>query len=56
MLETTPTIEAATPADHRPVARVVEEAIGQPADVTVHVEPALPEHLRATRGYRAWME
>lgn len=38
------------------VARVVEEAIGQPADVTVHVEPALPEHLRATRGYRAWLE
>ncbi|MCX2728307.1 cation diffusion facilitator family transporter [Thermomicrobium sp. 4228-Ro] len=38
------------------VARVVEEAIGQPADVTVHVEPALPEHLRATRGYRVWME
>ncbi|MCX7623415.1 MAG: cation diffusion facilitator family transporter [Thermomicrobium sp.] len=38
------------------VARAVEDTIGQSADVTVHVEPALPEHLRATRGYRAWME
>ncbi len=38
------------------VARAVEEAIGQPADVTVHVEPALPEHLRDTRGYRVWTE
>lgn len=38
------------------VARAVEEAIGQPTDVTVHVEPALPEHLRDTRGYRVWTE
>jgi len=38
------------------VAEAIEAALGQPADVTVHVEPALPEHLRATRGYRVWME
>jgi cation diffusion facilitator family transporter len=38
------------------VAEAIEGALGQPADVTVHVEPALPEHLRATRGYRVWME
>lgn len=38
------------------VARAVEAAIGQAADVTVHVEPALPEHLRVTRGYHVWPE
>lgn len=38
------------------VARAVEAAVGQSADVTVHVEPALPEHLRLTRGYRIWTE
>ncbi|MCS7246477.1 MAG: cation diffusion facilitator family transporter [Thermomicrobium sp.] len=38
------------------VARAVEEVVGQPADVTVHVEPALPEHLQLTRGYRIWTE
>jgi divalent metal cation (Fe/Co/Zn/Cd) transporter len=38
------------------VARTVEQTIGQAADVTVHVEPALPEHLRVTRGYRVWTE
>lgn len=34
------------------VAARVEETIGQPADVTVHVEPATAPHLRPTRGYR----
>jgi cation diffusion facilitator family transporter len=38
------------------VARTVEQTIGQATDVTVHVEPALPEHLRVTRGYRVWTE
>lgn len=33
------------------VAARVEEAVGEPADVTVHVEPARPEHLRPERGY-----
>ncbi len=33
------------------VAARVEERIGEPADVTVHVEPDSPEHLRAARGY-----
>ncbi|MBX6343001.1 MAG: cation diffusion facilitator family transporter, partial [Thermomicrobiaceae bacterium] len=34
------------------VAARVEEEIGEPSDVTVHVEPARPEHLRPERGYR----
>lgn len=34
------------------VADQVEDAIGQHSDVTVHVEPALPEHLRGERGYQ----
>lgn len=36
------------------VAARVEEELGQPADVTVHVEPAIERHLRPTRGYRPW--
>lgn len=35
------------------VARKVEQELGRPADVTVHVEPARPEHLTAERGYHA---
>ena len=34
------------------VARVVEEEIGDPADVTVHIEPADESHLRERRGYQ----
>jgi len=34
------------------VAERVEEELGQPADVTVHIEPAVERHLRPTRGYR----
>ncbi|MDI3340094.1 MAG: cation diffusion facilitator family transporter [Sphaerobacter sp.] len=34
------------------VATQVEAALGEPADVTVHVEPASPEHLRPTRGFQ----
>ncbi|HET9015274.1 MAG TPA: cation diffusion facilitator family transporter [Thermomicrobiaceae bacterium] len=33
------------------VAARVEQEIGEPADVTVHVEPAEPEHLGPVRGY-----
>ena len=33
------------------VAARVEQQIGEPADVTVHVEPAEPEHLGPMRGY-----
>lgn len=33
------------------VARVVEDKIGDPADVTVHIEPADGSHLRERRGY-----
>jgi cation diffusion facilitator family transporter len=33
------------------VAKRVEEELGRPTDVTVHVEPANPEHLRPERGY-----
>jgi cation diffusion facilitator family transporter len=36
------------------VAARVEEELGQPADVTVHIEPAVERHLRPTRGYRPW--
>lgn len=38
------------------VAARVEEEVGQPADVTVHIEPATGRHLRPTRGYRPWQE
>lgn len=38
------------------VAARVEEELGQPSDVTVHVEPATGQHLRPTRGYRPWQE
>jgi cation diffusion facilitator family transporter len=38
------------------VAARVEEEIGQPSDVTVHIEPATGRHLRPTRGYRPWQE
>lgn len=38
------------------VAARVEEELGQPADVTVHIEPATGRHLRPTRGYRPWQE
>jgi cation diffusion facilitator family transporter len=38
------------------VAARVEEEIGQPSDVTVHIEPATGRHLRPTRGYRPWRE
>ncbi|MCM8749345.1 cation diffusion facilitator family transporter [Thermomicrobiaceae bacterium CFH 74404] len=38
------------------VAARVEEELGQPADVTVHIEPATSRHLRPTRGYRPWHE
>lgn len=34
------------------VAERVEAEVGEPADVTVHIEPADPEHLRPSRGYR----
>jgi len=34
------------------VAARVEQALGEPTDVTVHVEPADPRHLRPTRGYQ----
>lgn len=37
-------------------AQAVEAAIGEPADVTVHIEPALPEHLQLTRGHQIWSE
>lgn len=33
------------------VAERVEQEIGEPADVTVHIEPAEPRHLRPERGY-----
>lgn len=33
------------------VAEQVEQKVGRPADVTVHVEPAHPEHLRSQRGH-----
>lgn len=33
------------------VARAVEDEIGDPADVTVHIEPADEAHLRERRGY-----
>jgi len=33
------------------VAARVEQQIGEPADVTVHVEPAEPEHMGPARGY-----
>lgn len=38
------------------VAARVEEELGQPADVTVHIEPATGRHLQPTRGYRPWQE
>lgn len=38
------------------VAAQVERDLGEPADVTVHVEPAYPEHLRPTRGSRPGQE
>ncbi len=34
------------------VAERVEREVGQTADVTVHIEPADPVHLRPERGYR----
>lgn len=34
------------------VASRVEQEVGQPADVTVHIEPATDEHLRGERNYR----
>jgi cation diffusion facilitator family transporter len=34
------------------VAARVEAEIGEPADVTVHIEPATAEHLRSERGYQ----
>jgi cation diffusion facilitator family transporter len=34
------------------VATRVEEEVGQPADVTVHIEPATEEHLRPERNYQ----
>ena len=33
------------------VASQVEQAIGEPADVTVHIEPADPSHLQPHRGF-----
>ena len=39
-------------ADLRVAAARVEQALGEPTDVTVHVEPANPRHLRPTRGYQ----
>ena len=33
------------------VAETVEEQVGRPADVTVHVEPATAYHLQQTRRY-----
>ena len=33
------------------VARRIEDQIGDPADVTVHIEPADEQHLRAERGH-----
>lgn len=34
------------------VANRVEAEVGQPADVTVHIEPNDPEHLQPRRGYQ----
>ena len=34
------------------VAARIEEEIGEPADVTVHIEPATSEHLRSERNYQ----
>lgn len=34
------------------VAARVEEEVGEPADVTVHIEPATDEHLRPQRNYQ----
>lgn len=34
------------------VAASVEQEVGQPADVTVHIEPATAEHLRDERNYQ----
>lgn len=34
------------------VAASVEGAIGEPSDVTVHIEPADEEHLKPERGYQ----
>jgi cation diffusion facilitator family transporter len=34
------------------VAAQVEQEIGEPADVTVHIEPATPKHLRGERGHQ----
>ncbi|WP_051913748.1 cation diffusion facilitator family transporter [Thermorudis peleae] len=36
------------------VAQQVEAALGLPADVVVHVEPATAEHLQPQRGYEPW--
>jgi len=36
------------------VAARVEQELGEPADVTVHVEPANPAHLRPERGHHLW--
>lgn len=38
------------------VAARVEEELGQPADVTVQIEPATSRHLRPTRGYHPRQE
>jgi divalent metal cation (Fe/Co/Zn/Cd) transporter len=34
------------------VAARVEEEVGEPADVTVHIEPATEKHLRPERNYQ----
>lgn len=34
------------------VAERVEQEVGEPADVTVHIEPATPHHLRSERNHR----
>lgn len=49
-------VEAKLPVDRAhdiasDVARQVEAEVGQPADVTVHIEPNDPEHLKPRRGY-----
>jgi len=36
------------------VAQQVEAALGFPADVVVHIEPATAEHLQPQRGYEPW--
>jgi divalent metal cation (Fe/Co/Zn/Cd) transporter len=34
------------------VAARIEEEVGEPTDVTVHIEPATDEHLRPRRNYQ----